>query len=157
MYIILIRIILYHIYNILYVNWKPFPPLFFSRLCKADIVKDLTRLKFRKFGDTTPPRSAKDWDVSLERKSHLQNFCKCITPWWHNSKVWLTWPQDWLWASLMHIRYELAWQACKICLVWSSFVHAKDTASLAAGTCWECRFSHWPVKESSNLRSLSTF
>ncbi|CAJ1380286.1 unnamed protein product [Effrenium voratum] len=46
---------------------------------KADIVKDLSRLKFRKFGDTTPPRTGYEYllglqilTLTLERKLELE-------------------------------------------------------------------------------------
>merc|ERR1712048_152991 len=50
---------------------------------KADVVKDLTRLKFRKFGDTTPPRSGFEYllimqivSLTKERKEELERMAK---------------------------------------------------------------------------------
>jgi len=50
---------------------------------KADIVKDLTRLKFRKFGDTNPPRTGYEYllqmqilTLTLERKLELEKLYK---------------------------------------------------------------------------------
>jgi len=50
---------------------------------KADIVKDLTRLKFRKFGDTTPPRTGYEYLLGMqiltltrERKLELEKLYK---------------------------------------------------------------------------------
>ena len=41
-------------------------------LRQADIVKDLSRLKFRKFGDTTPPRTCSFMPSQAERKYGVQ-------------------------------------------------------------------------------------
>merc|ERR1712039_939752 len=50
---------------------------------KADVVKDLSRLKFRKFGDTTPPRTGYEYllgmqilTLTLERKLELEKLFK---------------------------------------------------------------------------------
>jgi len=50
---------------------------------KADVVKDLTRLKFKKFGDTTPPRTGYEYllimqilSLTLERKLELEKMLK---------------------------------------------------------------------------------
>merc|ERR1712190_446465 len=50
---------------------------------KADVVKDLTRLKFQKFGDTTPPRTGYEYLLSMqiltltkERKEELERMLK---------------------------------------------------------------------------------
>jgi len=50
---------------------------------KADVVKDLTRFKFRKFGDTTPPRTGYEYllgmqilTLTLERKLELEKLYK---------------------------------------------------------------------------------
>lgn len=50
---------------------------------KADIVKDLTRLKFRKFGDTNPPKTGYEYllgmqilTLTLERKLELEKLYK---------------------------------------------------------------------------------
>merc|ERR1712137_1223525 len=50
---------------------------------KADVVKDLTRLKFQKFGDTKPPRSGFEYllimqivSLTKERKEELERMAK---------------------------------------------------------------------------------
>merc|ERR1712048_300351 len=50
---------------------------------KMDIVKDLTRLKFRKFGDTNPPRTGYEYlltmqiaTLTLEKKLELERMLK---------------------------------------------------------------------------------
>merc|ERR1712190_565203 len=50
---------------------------------KADVVKDLSRLKFRKFGDTTAPRTGYEYLLSMqiltltkERKEELEKMLK---------------------------------------------------------------------------------
>merc|ERR1719453_1366472 len=50
---------------------------------KADIVKDLTRLKFKKFGDDVPPRTGYEYllgmqivSLTLERKLELEKAVK---------------------------------------------------------------------------------
>merc|ERR1712072_1202108 len=50
---------------------------------KADVVKDLTRLKFQKFGDTKPPRTGFEYllimqivSLTKERKEELERMAK---------------------------------------------------------------------------------
>merc|ERR1719235_2744407 len=50
---------------------------------KKDVVKDLSRLKFRKFGDTNPPRTGYEYLLSMqilsltkERKEELERMLK---------------------------------------------------------------------------------
>merc|ERR1719327_1068158 len=50
---------------------------------KVDVVKDLTRLKFQKFGDTKPPRSGFEYllimqivSLTKERKEELERMAK---------------------------------------------------------------------------------